>query len=175
MIFGQDLSLGSITILDLLFVGILVYSSLRGFTRGFISELGMVMGLVAGLFLASLFAAQVGAPLAAFGFNARMQAAGGYAAIMVLAWLVARVVTGIFRGGAKLLMLGMVDRIAGTAFGFLRGVVVVVVVAFLVVHFRVEPLDSVATYSPITHIAAALFPALNSLLPPQLQHGPVTP
>jgi membrane protein required for colicin V production len=158
-----------------IFLGILVYSSLRGFTRGFISELGMLIGLVVGLVLASLFAAEVGALLSAFGFKAPIRAAGGYAAIMILTWIVARVVTGILRGGAKILMLGLVDRIAGAAFGFLRGVLAVVVIAFLVVHFRVEPLDTLAHDSPITHLAAVVFPALNSLLLVRLQHGPLTP
>lgn len=175
MLIAQDLSLGSITILDLIFLGIIVYSSLRGFTRGFISELGMLIGLVAGLLLASRFAAEAGAPLGAFGFKEPIRAAGGYAAIMVLTWIVARVVTGILRGGAKILMLGLVDRVAGTGFGLLRGVLAVVVIAFLVVHFRVAPLDTLASDSPITRVAAVLFPALNSLLPERLQHGPIAP
>jgi membrane protein required for colicin V production len=174
MLLAQDFSLGSITILDLIFVGVLVYSSLRGFTRGVISELGMLIGLIVGLVLASQFAAEVGAPLGAFGFKAPIRAAGGYAAIMILVWIVARVVTGIMRGGAKILMLGLVDRVAGTAFGFLRGLLAVVVIAFLVVHFRVEPLDTLAQGSPITHLASFAFPALNALLPLRLQHGPLT-
>ncbi len=167
--------LNSLTALDIALLGVLLYSLVRGFFSGLIAELGLLLALIVGTAAAGRLAPQVGAPLARFGVTANGRAVVGYIVVLAAIWIVVRVATRILRGGARLLLLGFVDRLAGAVFGFLRGVLVVVVVAFLVVHFRAAPLGSDIHASPLVRAASPAFPALNRLLPLRLQAGPTAP
>lgn len=170
-----DLSLHSLTGLDVVLLAALLFSVARGFLQGLISELGLLLALLVGVVVASKYAAQAGAPLARFGIGANIRAACGYAIIIAAIWIATRLVTGVLRGGATVLMLGWVDHLAGAVFGLLRGVVIVVVAGFVIVHFSVGALSTVAHDSPLIQAASPLYPTMNSLLPPNLQHGPTTP
>ena len=172
---AQTLSLGSLTVLDVLLLLVVLYSCVRGFFQGFISELGLLVALVAGTLLASRFAAEVGAPLERLAIVPRARAAFGYIIIFAAVWVVTRIITGLLRGGSRLLLLGPLDHLIGAVFGLLRGLLVVVVAGFVIVHFRLAPLSTVAHDSPIIQAVSPLYPTLNGLLPAHLQVGPTTP
>ena len=175
LLIALDAAPSSLTILDIVLLLVVLYSCVRGFFQGLISELGLLLALIVGTVIAGQFAAEVGAPLARFGMNARLRAACGYVIVLAIVWIATRVVTGVLRGGAKVLMLGWVDHLAGAAFGLLRGIVVVIVVSFVIVHFRIGSLSTVAHDSVLVHAAGPIFPALNSLLAAHLQVGPTIP
>lgn len=172
---AQALSLGSVTILDIGLLLVVVYSTVRGFFQGFISELGLLVALVAGTALASRFAAEVGSPLSRLAIQPRARAAFGYIIVLAAVWVGTRIVTGLLRRGSRLLLMGPFDRLAGAAFGFVRGALVVVLLGFVIVHFRVAPLSTVAHDSPLIQATSALYPTLNGLLPAHLRVGPTTP
>lgn len=168
-------SLSALTPLDYVLLLVLLYSTVRGFMMGAISELGLLVALVIGVVVASRFAHNVGQPLASLGVGPRWQAAIGYAIVLAVIWIAVRIVTRVLRRGARLLMLGWLDRLGGAAFGLLRGVLIVVVVAFLIVHFRVTPFQADAHTSPLVQSVSGLFPALTTLLPHALPTGPLVP
>lgn len=170
-----DLSPGSLTILDVVLLLALLYSCARGFFQGLVSELGLFLALIAGTALASRFAAEAGAPLAILGIGESQRAAGGYALVLILVWAAVRILTGVLHGGTRVLMLGWVDHLAGAAFGLLRGLLIVIVVSFVIVHFRVGALGDVAHVSPLARLVSPIFPALDALLPQRLQPGPISP
>lgn len=172
---AQEVSLHSLTVLDYVLIAVLLYSIVRGFMLGAISELGLLLALVFGTLAAGRLGPIVGKTLVGFGIDARLRAAIGYAIVLAVIWIAARIVTRILRGGARLLMLGFVDRLGGAVFGLLRGGLVVVVVGFLVVHFRIEPWRDQAHVSALIHAVSPVFPVLNGLLPENLRPGPVTP
>lgn len=171
----QDLSPRSLTILDLALLLVVIYSCVRGFFQGLISELGLLLALIAGTALASRYAAQVGAPLERLAIAPHARAAFGYVIVLAAVWVATRVVTGMLRGGSRLLLLGPLDHLTGAAFGLLRGLFVAVVIGFVIVHFRVAPLSTVAHDSPIVQTVSTLYPTLNGLLPEHLQAGPTAP
>jgi membrane protein required for colicin V production len=168
-------SLGSLTLLDVALLIVLLYSLARGFFTGFITELGLLLALVAGTIVAGRVAAQVGAPLAGVGLGVSARAVAGYVVVLAVIWIAVRIATRVLRRGARILMLGLVDRLAGAVFGLLRGVLIVVVVGFLVVHFDVTALRADAHASPLVRAASPVFPTLNRLLPPHLRAGPTRP
>ena len=159
----------SLTVLDIALLSVLIYSCLRGLFLGLISELGLLLALIVGTILAGRFAVDVGAPLAGFGANITARTVAGYIVVIGSVWLITRVATRVLRGSARLLLLGWADRLAGAAFGLLRGVLVVVVVSFLIVHFRLDPLQTDAQASPLVRGVSFLFPTFAGLLPAYLQ------
>lgn len=167
--------LNALTPLDVALLAVLLYSLIRGFFTGLITELGLLLALLVGTLVAGRIAAPVGAPLDHLGVSANGRAVVGYIVVLAVIWIAVRVVTRIMRRGARILMLGFVDRLAGAVFGALRGVLVVVVVGFLIVHFGVKPLRHDAHLSPLIRAASPVFPALNGLLPPRLRTGPTQP
>lgn len=167
--------LTSLTVLDIALLAILLYSLIRGFFTGLIAELGLLLALIVGTLVAGRLAAPVGAPLSGVGLDANGRAVVGYIVVLAVVWIAVRVATRILRRGARLLMLGFVDRVAGAVFGLLRGILIVVVIGFLVVHFRVTPLRADAHASPLIRAGAPIYPALNRLLPAGLRSGPTAP
>lgn len=167
--------LGSLTLLDIALLLVLLYSTVRGFLMGAISEFGLLFALVIGVVVASKYAATVGTPLAALGLEPRLRPVGGYIIVLAVIWIVVRAITRVLRSGARLLLLGWLDRLGGAAFGLLRGVLIIVVAGFLIVHFRIKPLQADAHASPLIQAVSSVFPALNRLLPAHLHLGPLTP
>jgi membrane protein required for colicin V production len=114
------IDLRSLNPFDWFLVGVLAYSTIMAFLRGFFRETFSLVGLIAGILLASwyytFFAVRIGrwlpwttAELVSFLLIAVL--------VMVLCGLLGTLLSKT----AKTIGLGFVDRLLGAAFGFVRG------------------------------------------------------
>ena len=115
------MTLASLTVFDWVLVALLVYSTVRAFLRGFLREIFSLVGLIAGILLASWnyvnlarslhhwITTETTAEIVAF----LLIAAG----VIVACTLAGR----LLRTSADAIGLGFIDRMLGAAFGFARG------------------------------------------------------
>jgi membrane protein required for colicin V production len=117
--------------LDLLLGGALLVSALVGLWRGLVFEVLSLAGWVAAYIAAQAFSPQVAAMLPIGAPGSGLNQAAGLAVTFIgalLAWAIAaRLVRMLIRATP----LSVVDRVLGVAFGLLRGVVILLVVATL--------------------------------------------
>lgn len=110
----------------------LLLSVVLGLWRGLVYEVLSVVGWVAAFVLAQAFADQAGAWLPIDGLSPPLRLAAGFVLVFVMvafaaglgAWLVQKLVASVG--------LRPVDRVLGGAFGLLRGLVILLAVAFVV-------------------------------------------
>lgn len=99
----------------------------RGFTREAIS----LAGWVAAFLLANLYAVEVAGYLAQWIDNVTGRYVVAYATVFVATLVLAGLLSRLVRQVIKVSGLSLLDRVLGTAFGFARGVILVVVAAYL--------------------------------------------
>lgn len=120
------------TFIDYLILITLLVSTILGFFRGFLREAIGLLSWLGGLWLAWHFAyliePQLGGKLAVAPINTWAARCILLLASLVLGWLLGNVVSYFMTQSGISLML---DRLIGTLFGFIRGVVVVAVAVLL--------------------------------------------
>jgi uncharacterized membrane protein required for colicin V production len=132
--------IGGIAWTDLVFGAILAFAVLKGFSRGFVKELGGLIAVAAAMIAPwyyngaadSLIAryTDLGPPFAhAVGMFATSVAA--YAIVMIVVWIVGRIV--------KLPILGTGNKLAGAAVGFVKGYVFLWAVLYVALFFPLTP------------------------------------
>ena len=157
------------SILDLVFAIILIWSAYRGFTKGFILQLSTLAALVLGIFGAIEFS-DFTATLLADNFNI----AANYLHIIAFAVTFIIIVIGVHllaRLIEKLLQavaLGFVNRLLGIVFGIAKVAFVVSIILVLVnkandkYNFLPEDkIDQSLLYEPLSEFAPMIFPYLN--------------
>ncbi|WP_263385407.1 CvpA family protein [Granulicella arctica] len=115
------MTLASLTVFDWVLVALLVYSTVRAFLRGFLREIFSLVGLVAGILLAS------------WNYNTLAQSLVRWITPITTAQIVAFILIAagvmiacslagkLLRTSADAIGLGFFDRLLGAAFGFVRG------------------------------------------------------
>lgn len=111
--------------LDLVFVGLVVFSVLVSVVRGFVRELLSVVVWVAAAWLALRFSGGLGDWLAAWIPSPTLALVAAFALIFVLTLLVGAVVAFMARALVTQTGLTGTDRVLGAVFGGLRGALVV--------------------------------------------------
>jgi membrane protein required for colicin V production len=152
--------------LDWIFALVLLASLALGVWRGLVYEILSMLNWVAAFILAQWLAPQVAQYLPLSGAGEGVRYAAGFAVVFVVSVLVGGVLAVL---GKKLLAaagLAPVDRTLGAAFGFVRGVVVLLAVT-VVVHMT--PLKSGAWWQESTgaSISTAALKGLKPVLPEQ--------
>ena len=130
----MTIDLRTLNLFDWMLVAILVYSVVAAFLRGFLREIFSLVGLIAGLLLASWEYPVVGDRLAALMPWAVADVVAFLLialVVMVLAGLIGKVLSKTVRT----IGLGFVDRLLGAGFGFARGCLLGVVVMLAVTAF----------------------------------------
>ncbi len=125
---------------DILIVIILVLAGIKGFTRGFVSELGgavaVVAGLVAPWFYNGAFdpflenQVHLG-PGSAHVVGMFLTGFIAYAIVLAIAWVLNRI--------AKLPIVNIANSLGGAAIGLLKGAVLVWFVLFVALYFPLSP------------------------------------
>jgi membrane protein required for colicin V production len=128
-------NIASLTPFDWALIALLAYSTIRAFLRGFLLEAFSIVGLVAGIVLASwnynvLAETLVRwiTPLATAQIVSFLLIAIG---VMILCGLAGK----LLRSSANAIGLGFVDRVLGAAFGFVRGCLLAVAVMMVLAAF----------------------------------------
>lgn len=150
--------------LDWVLLAVLLFSALLGMWRGLVYEVLSVAGWVAAFVLAQAFAADVGAWLPMGDAAPPLPLAAGFVVVFLatafgaglLAWLVKKLVESVG--------LRPVDRVLGSLFGVLRGVVILLAFAVVV---NMLPTKSRQWWqgSPVAEMLTSSLHTLKPLLP----------
>ncbi|MFV8816646.1 CvpA family protein [Haliea sp. E17] len=124
-----DLTL--LTALDWAIVVVLGISTLLSLWRGFVREALSLLGWVAAFIVANLFVERLALELAAVIANSTGRYIAAYAilfvATLVLFTVLVKVATSLVRAAG----LSVLDRVLGTVFGFARGAIIILVLAWV--------------------------------------------
>lgn len=141
----------------------LVFAAFKGFTRGLVVELASLAGLILGIYAAYHFST-VAMPFVAKFVHAepayqRMAAfAITFLVVLIAVHLIGKVVEKI----VDLVALGFVNKLAGLAFGVLKGALVISVIIFVLTTFATaiipEPKEAKESllYKPVASLAPFL-------------------
>jgi len=111
--------------IDLLFILVLAYGVIRGLFKGFIVEAVTFVGLIAGLVLARKYSLPLSVFLTAF-FDLSSQYAVliVFVLIVILTAMLFHWLASIIKQIAKIILLGWLDKLLGTVFGFCKYLII---------------------------------------------------
>ena len=112
----------------LLIIGL---SMLLSLSRGFVKEALSLAAWVLGFVIATSFSGQLALLLEDSIGNAALRHSVSYLILFVTSLMLCSLLGNLLRQFVRMTGLGVLDRLLGTAFGFARGVLVVVVLAFI--------------------------------------------
>jgi membrane protein required for colicin V production len=112
--------IGSLNLFDWLLLGVVAYSTITAFVRGFFREAFSLAGLIAGILLASWNYTLVGTWLARWIPWTTAQIVA-FLAIGITVMVVFGIAGKLLHSTAKTIGLGFVDRMIGAIFGVVRG------------------------------------------------------
>lgn len=178
-------------ILDFLLLAFLLFSIIRGWIKGLVSQLLDFTGVVIAFFLASRYGEVFGTWLASFlnlekyatkavvteaegqgasnilvsslkgiipDVVAALQNMLGYAILFLLVMLAIKLLSPVFRSLNKIPIVGKLNTVGGAVFGFLKGVLVSLVIIWVL---SMLPLPKVMNFME----ASLLAPAMLTILP----------
>jgi membrane protein required for colicin V production len=146
---------------------ILLLEIFKGLKKGFLGEIGTILGIFFGFFIASAS----GNTMAGFlspvcGDSAKWSAVLGFLLTFLVVFSLIVILAKIFEGFLSVLALGWVNRLAGGFFCLLKGALVLSIVLNLYQAIDEdrsmlgpERIESSAFYKPIVKVAPALFPS----------------
>lgn len=144
-------------VLDLIIAVILVLGAIRGFHKGFFHEIAMLVGLVAGVFIAIMVSDKV-ASIAEelFGWNLQVVKIVAFILIFIIVVMLIRLLGKALTTLFDALMLGFINRLAGVAVGLLKWALLLAIVfniiAFLDQHHRLlseKVIEGSMLYGPL--------------------------
>lgn len=142
---------------DWFVVVLLSLSMLISLWRGFSREALSLAGWIAAFIAANLFASNVATLLTGFIENLTGRYIVAWSLVFVVVLLVFGLSAKLFSRAVKASGLGLLDRLLGTAFGFLRGLLIVMAIVF-VLRDLVPPRDQQVLYE------SALMPSIDMAL-----------
>ena len=122
--------ISQLTALDWGVVVLLGISVLLSLWRGFVREALSLLGWVAAFVVANLFVDRLAFELAGAIANPTGRYIAAYALLFVATLVVFTVVVKVATGLVRVAGLTVLDRLLGTAFGFARGVIIILVLAW---------------------------------------------
>lgn len=105
---------------DWFLIAVLLYSTIAAFMRGFFRETFSLVGLIAGILIASWYYPLIGSRLAALIPWAIAQIVA-FLFIAIVVMVLCGIAGKLLSSTAKTIGLGFVDRLLGAVFGFARG------------------------------------------------------
>jgi membrane protein required for colicin V production len=106
---------------DWLLLAVLAYSTVQAFLRGLVRELFSLIGLAAGVLLASWNYGRLATPLGSVISNPAAANATAFLAIVLGVMIAAALLGRLLHATAHAVGLGFFNRMGGAAFGLLRG------------------------------------------------------
>jgi membrane protein required for colicin V production len=111
-------------LLDLGILVILVLAGLRGYYRGLLQEISVIVGLVIGLIFAAHYYLRLARLLAQWVHTPLYARVISFLVILVLVYWLVRIAGHFFHRFLSVIFLGSLDRVLGGAFGLVKGTVV---------------------------------------------------
>ena len=129
------MNVGGLTLVDWIIVAVLAGSVLAGLARGFFRSVFSLVGLIAGVALASWNYWRIAAFLKRFIHSVEIADAVGFLVIACLVMAVAAILGWLLSKFFQKVGLGCIDRLAGAVFGFVEGLVFVTLCILVTVAF----------------------------------------
>jgi membrane protein required for colicin V production len=111
-------------LLDLGIIVILLLVGLRGYFRGFLQEVSVIVGLVIGLIFAAHYYLRVARLLAQWVYTPLYARIISFLVILVLCYWLIRIAGHFLHRFLSIAYLGSLDRVLGGAFGLVKGTVI---------------------------------------------------
>ena len=161
------------TVLDIIILILLVFASLHGMSKGFISQVGSLIALFAGAWVSFHFSEMICNYLSQYleGISQTVIHVIGYVlvflVILILFAILARIIKGIF----KLAMLGWLDKLLGAVLAIITTGLLIGIALILFNNLNTtfgwvseEKISESVLFEPIKGIAENVFPYLKALL-----------
>ena len=118
--------------LDWILLAVLGFSMLLGLMRGIVQEVLSLAGWVAAFYLAQYYAPSMAQWLPMQGSSEILRFAAGFVVVFVGVLIAQALITGVIKKMLSVVGLGLIDRLLGSLFGALRGIVILLAVTLLV-------------------------------------------
>lgn len=155
---------GLLNTLDLIVCLVLVLAVWNGWRQGFVVQICSLTGIVAGIWLAARFGAQVGGWLR---LDAEVAAAGGFVTVLVAVILVVAIAGRLVRKVFHIAGLGIADTLLGIAVSVLKYLLVLSVLfsAFDTLNedyclVGPQTIEQSKSYKPVRRLSESIFPFL---------------
>lgn len=155
------------TVLDIILVIPLVYAVYNGFKKGIVAQLGGIVGIVIGVWLAFRYSDKVGAWL---GVDPEIAYYAGFIAVVVVTILVIGVVGWLLGKLFNLVGLGLLNRAGGIVLSLVKTVLIlgVLLMAFTSINRHTHivsnrQFEHSFFYSPIMKLTEYAFPFLEKV------------
>ena len=122
----------TLTAVDWILLAVLGLSMLLGIWRGLVQEVLSLAGWVAAFWLAQLYASQAAAWLPMEGSSQMLRHAAGFVAVFIAVLVATALVSWVVKKLLSAVGLGPLDRLLGSLFGLLRGLVILLAVTVVV-------------------------------------------
>lgn len=122
-------------ILDIIIMVIIGFCLIRGIFRGIVKELASIVGVVAGLYFAYTYYGYISGLLARWISDPGYGRILGFLLIFCLVLILIGALGVLIKYVLKIVHLGWFDRICGAGFGFLKGILIVSVIIFMLTTF----------------------------------------
>lgn len=163
---------GNMNILDIILLICFIPALVQGFRKGFISQVIAIISIIAGVWLSFRFASYVSVWLGQYiqGSEQVMKVVA-FALIFIAVAAALALLGKLLEGTIRLVMLGWLNRLLGTAFSLLKAGLIVglVIMAFCPLNdsfnfVSKETLDQSVLFPPLKDLAYTVFPYLKELL-----------
>ena len=122
----------TLSAVDWILLAVLGLSFLLGFWRGLVQELLSLSGWVAAFYVSQIYAPQAGAWLPMEGSSQMLRYAAGFVVVFIAVLVGTALVSFVIKKLISAVGLGPLDRLLGSVFGFMRGVVILLAITVLV-------------------------------------------
>lgn len=120
---------------DWAIVAVLGLSILLSFWRGFVREAASLAGWVAAFVIANMFVGEMATLLSQWIVNVTGRYIAAYALLFAGTLVIVGVLSRLGTQVVRVTGLTLLDRVLGTAFGFARGIIIVLVLVYLLRQF----------------------------------------
>ena len=155
--------------IDIILLILLVLSAINGFRKGLIEELAGLAALILGIWAALQFSGLVASLITEyFNYQSKYLPVIAFAVTFVLVLILVNIIGGIASNIIKAVQLGFLNKLAGFAFGIIKGALVLSV--FLVIFNKLDQdvhliskdaKTNSRMYEPVKNFAPSIFPFLD--------------
>lgn len=153
--------------LDIFFLVIIVISMVFSLFRGMIKEIFSILSIVGGIIIANLLYPKVAVLLMRFITSTLWANIIAFVVIFLIVCVLINFVGILLSKTLKKLALSWLDRVGGVAFGFIRGVIIVVILVIILTKFPMAGSDKLITSSQIVPHLYVVVKILLAFLPPE--------
>ena len=156
--------------LDIIIAIPLLLGAYKGFRRGLIFEVAMIIGLIFGIYLAFKFSNMFESVVSKYFNNSTLLPYFSFFLIFSLVILAMVLLAKLFEGILKITNLNMFNKVAGALFGLLKfGLIISVLLAVFrpidenMGYIKPEIKNKSVLYAPVLKISQYIFPALSDM------------